>query len=123
MTNLYSTVLAASTVKSLGAVIAVITMIGFVWYVVVNVRAGRAELSSEVELAPNRQAPTPDEELEGPRLTRALTAGMLLLAVSAVGLPLYWLAEPSRMEGAIETFDNVFVNRGERLLLSDNAQF
>ena len=40
---------------------------------------------------------------------------MLLLAVSAIGLPLYWLGEPSRMEGAIEEFDSIFVTRGSRL--------
>ena len=115
MTNLNSAVLAASTVKSVGAVIAAITLIGFVWYVAVNIRAGRAELDSEVELAPNRLPPVPDEELEGGRLTRALQTGFLLLLVSAIGLPLYWLAEPSRQEGAIKNFDSVFVSRGSKL--------
>ena len=115
MTNLYATVLAASTVKSVGAVIAAITLIGFVWYVAVNIRAGRPELASEIELAPNRLPPVPDEELEGKRLDRALVWAAVLLAVSAIGLPLYWLAEPARMTGAIETFDQTFVTRGSRL--------
>lgn len=115
MSNLFSTVLAASTVKSIGAVIAVITGIGFVWYVVANIRAGRDEVASEIELAPNRRPYFDDEGLEGPRLTRALSTGLLLLGVVAVGLPLYWLNEPSRQEGAIENFDRTFVNRGARL--------
>lgn len=115
MMNLSAAVLATSTVKSVGIVIAAISLIGFVWYVAVNVRAGRKELASEIELAPNRLPPVPDEELEGSRLTRALTTGFLLLLVSAIGLPLYWLAEPSRQEGAIKNFDNVFVNRGSKL--------
>jgi mono/diheme cytochrome c family protein len=115
MSNLFSTVLAASTVKSVGAVIAVITIIGFVWYVAANIRAGRGEVASEIELAPNRRPYFDDEGLEGPRLTRALSTGLVLLGVVAIGLPLYWLNEPSRQEGAIETFDDTFVHRGERL--------
>ena len=115
MTNLFPTVLAASTVKSVGAVIAVISVIAFVWYVAVNVRAGRNEIDSEVELAPNRLPPVPDEVLEGPRLTQSLMWGFVLLIVCAVGIPLYWLAEPSRMEGAIEMFDDTFITRGSRL--------
>ena len=115
MTHLSSTVLAASTVKSVGAVIAVLTVIGFVWYLVANIRAGRREVASEIELAPNRKPYYDDEGLEGPRLTSALRWALLLLGVSAIGLPLYWLAEPSRMEGAEQTFDTIFVNRGARL--------
>jgi mono/diheme cytochrome c family protein len=115
MPFLYSTVLAASTVKSIGAVIAVITGIGFVWYVIANIRAGRDEVASEIELAPNRKPYYDDERLEGPRLTRALSTGLVLLAVVSVGLPLYWLNEPGRMDGAIKGFDNTFVNRGAKL--------
>lgn len=115
MSFLLVTVLAASTVKSIGAVIAVLTGIGFVWYVAANIRAGRDEIASEIELAPNRKPYYDDEVLEGPRLTRALSTGLVLLAVSAVGLPLYWLNEPSRMEGAITGFDNTFVKRGAAL--------
>lgn len=115
MIHLLSTVLAASTVKSIGAVIAVITGIGFVWYVAANIRAGRAEVASEIELAPNRKPYFDDEGLEGPRLTRALSTGLVLLTVVAVGLPLYWLNEPSRQEGAVKNFDQTFVNRGARL--------
>ncbi len=115
MSSVLVTVLAASTVKSIGAVIAVLTGIGFVWYVVANIRAGRDEIASEIELAPNRKPYYDDEVLEGPRLTRALSTGLVLLAVSAVGLPLYWLNEPSRMDGAIKGFDSTFVKRGAAL--------
>lgn len=115
MTNLFSTVLAASTVKSFGAVIAAITLIGFVWYVAVNIRAGKPEIDAEVELAPNRQPPAPDEVMEGPRLTRNLWTAFVLMFVTALGIPLYWLAEPARQEGAVETFDRTFVGRGARL--------
>lgn len=107
--------LAASTVKSVGAVVAVLTLIGFVVYVVVNIRSGRDEIGSEIELAPNRKPYYPDEVLEGPRLTRALSTGLVLLAISALGLPLYWLNEPSRQDGAIAQFDATFVERGSLL--------
>ncbi len=115
MSLLVSMVLAASTVKAVGVVIAVITGIGFVAYAAVNVRAGRAEVASEIELAANRKPYYDDEGLEGPRLTRSLSTGLLLLAVSAIGLPLYWLAEPGRMSGAVDMFDETFVNRGAQL--------
>ncbi len=55
MTPLLSVVLAASTIKSIGVVIAVLVVIGFVVYVIINVRSGRAEAGSEIELAPNRK--------------------------------------------------------------------
>lgn len=115
MIQLTPAVLATSTVKSIGAVIAVIVGIGFVWYVISNIRAGHDEVASEIELAPNRKPYYDDEGLEGPRLTRALSTGLLLLAVVAVGLPLYWLNEPARMDGAVKNFDQTFVNRGATL--------
>jgi len=115
MLDLHSAVLAASTVKSIGAVIAALTTIGFVWYVAVNIRSGRDEVGSEIELAPNRKPYYDDEGLEGPRLTRALSTGLMLLGVVAVGLPLYWLNEPGRQDGAVEMFDQTFVNRGAAL--------
>ena len=74
--------------------------IGFVTYAIINVRAGRAEVSSEIELAPNRKPYYDDEALEGPRLTRALGTGFVLMAITAIGLPLYWLNEPGRQSGA-----------------------
>jgi mono/diheme cytochrome c family protein len=115
MTNLFPTVLAASTVKSFGAVIAVISVIGFVWYIAANVRVAKPEVDAEVELAPNRLTPPDDEAMEGTRLTRNLWSAFLLMFVVALGVPLYWLAEPARQEGAIKNFDNVFVTRGSRL--------
>ena len=115
MTIALATVLAASTVKAIGVVICFLVITGFVVYALVNIRAGRAEIASEIELAPNRKPYYGDEDLEGPRLTRALGTGLLLLAVSAIGLPLYWLAEPGRQDGAVEMFDTTFVNRGADL--------
>ena len=84
-------------------------------YILVNLRQGRPEVGAEIELAPNRKPYYDDEQLEGPRLNRALASGLVLIAITAVGLPLYWLNEPGRQSGAIENFDQTFVNRGARL--------
>ena len=53
--------------------------------------------------------------MEGPRLTRALQTGMLLLAVVAIGLPLYWLAEPARESNAVKDGNQTFASRGAKL--------
>src|SRR5918994_4066036 len=107
------TVLAASTVTVVGAVIVALIVLGFALYVIVNIRIGREELGSEIELAPNRKPFLADDELETTRLNHTLLWAMVLLGVSAVGLPLYWLNEPSRQSGAVEGFDSTFVKRGE----------
>jgi cytochrome c553 len=109
------TVLAASTVTVVGAVIASIILIGFVVYVIVNIHTGRAEAGSEIELAPNRKPYLDDEELETSKLDRTLRWALLALVIVGVGLPLYWLNEPSRMSGAVEGFDDKFVSRGEEI--------
>jgi cytochrome c553 len=108
------TVLAASTVTVVGAVIASLIVIGFVVYVIVNVHGGRADAGSEVELAPNRRPYIDDEELETRKLNRTIYWAFALLVIIAIGLPLYWLNEPSRQSGAVEGFDAKFVSRGER---------
>ena len=107
-----ATVLAASTVQSVGAVLAVLTMLGFLAYVIANVRSGRAEAGAEIELAPNRKPYLADEELETTKLNRTLASGVLVLGLVAVGLPLYWLAEPGREKGAEEDMLRVFEERG-----------
>jgi len=52
------------------------------------------------------------------RLDRALTWGLVSLAFVAVGLPLYWLREPGRQEGAERGFAEESVERGELLFAS-----
>ena len=109
-------VLAANVYRSAGLVILVITALGFVFYVLVNVvRSGHAEIGSEIELAPNRKPYLDDEELEGPKLDRVLTWGLLFLFVFAIGLPVYWVMEPARQENAAVGFNNSFVDEGSEL--------
>jgi mono/diheme cytochrome c family protein len=109
------TAVLADVQKSIGYVIAVVLILGFAVAVIANMRKGRAEVGSEIELAPNRKPGDPDEVLETKRLDRTLLFGVSLLAVIGLTLPLYWLYEPGRQEGAIEMFHEVFVDRGEEL--------
>ena len=92
-----------------------VIVIGFIVYAAFNVRAGRAEVGSEIELAPNRKEYYDDETLEGPRLERLQLLGILLLLVSVIGLPVYWVLEPGRQAGAQEGWDKRFASWGEEL--------
>ena len=110
-----ATVLAASTVTTIGATLVVLLIIGLLVYAWVNVRASRAEVGSEIELAPNRKPYYDDDELETRVLNRTLRSALVLLVVIAVALPLYWLNEPGRQSGAEEAFQETFISRGEEL--------
>ena len=112
------TVLAASTVTTIGATLVVLLVLGLLAYVAVNLRAGRDEVGSEIELAPNRKPYYDDAELETTVLNRTLRWALVLLVVVAVALPLYWLNEPGRMSGAEENFQQTFIGRGEELYVT-----
>ena len=75
-------------------------------YLLGNMRRAKAEVGSEIELAPNRKPYLDDEELEGPKLdARAVPRRSACSWSPPSRLPLYWLNEPSRQAGAIEGFD------------------
>ncbi len=101
--------------RNIAIVIAIVLTLCWAAYVIGNMRRAKAEVGSEVELAPNRKPYLDDEQLEGPKLTRAMLLGFGLLLVTAVAIPLYWLNEPSRQAGAIEGFDERFAKWGEEL--------
>lgn len=115
MQVLASQAVLATAASAIGGIIAVVLIGGFAIAVVANMRKGRAEIGSELELAANRKPYLSDEELEGSKLDRTLGFGLVLLAVIAVALPLYWLAEPGRQSGAVQKFDEEFVSRGENI--------
>ncbi|CAN5191337.1 hypothetical protein BH24ACT1_BH24ACT1_09420 [soil metagenome] len=94
-----------STQQVLATVLALVIVIGWGLYLLANVRRAKPEVGAEVELAANRKPYFDDEALEGPRLERALTWGLIALTICGVGLPLYWLAEPGRQAGAVEDFE------------------
>lgn len=64
-----------------------------------------------------------DEELEGPRLERALGWSLLFVMVVALSLPLYFLFEPGRQDRAAEAFDERAVERGAVLYANSQSKF
>lgn len=111
-------ILAISTYRAAGLIIAGILAVGAVGWIIANLVSARREAGSEIELAANRRPGTPDEELEGRVLDRSLFFAVGILAVIAVALPIYWLAEPGRMDGAVENFQETFELRGEEIYVT-----
>ena len=105
----------AAPTQSIAWVILLITVIGWIVYFFANRKVARPELGAEIELAPNRKPYYDDEVLEGRRLERVQLLGLLFLVVVVIGLPLYWVFEPSRLAGATEAKETQFVNWGSRL--------
>jgi mono/diheme cytochrome c family protein len=96
-------------------VIFAVISVGWVTYFFLNKGSARAELGSEVEMAPNRKPYYDDEQLEGPRLERMQLLGVLLLVTMVIGLPLYWMLEPGRQAGAVDRKEEEFRWWGEQL--------
>ena len=105
----------ALTTTSIAGLAFFVILIGFVVYALFNIRAGRAEIGSEIELAANRKTYVDDETMEGPRLERLQLLGLLLLVVVVIGLPFYWILEPSRQAGAQDGWDQRFASWGSQL--------
>jgi mono/diheme cytochrome c family protein len=101
-----------ATQTSIGLLLLLVAVIIGVVYVFVTIRQSKPEVGSEIELAPNRKPYYDDEVLEGRKLDRTLSFGLLGLFIIGIGLPLYWLAEPGRQEGAKERINDEFVSRG-----------
>lgn len=108
----------ALTTTSIAWLIFTVILVGWSIYAFLNIRASRDELGSEIELAANRKPYYDDEILEGPRLTRVLGIGLILMVVIAVALPLYWILEPSRQAGAVDEKQATFERWGSQLFAS-----
>lgn len=107
------TLLALNNFQKAGIATAVLLVLGWLAYLAGYLRKeDTPPPGAEMELAPNRRPYFDDEGLEGPRLDRALLWGLVLMVVTAVGLPLYWAREPSRQDGAVRGFDNRAAGRG-----------
>lgn len=100
---------------AVGWIMAGILIVGFFVAIIINVRRGRAEVGSEIELAPNRKPYLSDDELETTKLDRTLTAALGLLAVIAIAVPMYWLYEPARQAGAVKMFEETAIRQGEEV--------
>lgn len=105
----------ALTTTSIAGFAFAVIIFGFIVYAAFNVRAGRAEIGSEIELAANRKKYHEDEVLEGRRLETVQLLGVLMLVVTVIGLPLYWVLEPDRQAGAQEGWDRRFASWGSQL--------
>ena len=101
-----------ATQTSIGLLLLLLAVIIGVVYVFITIRQSKPEVGSEIELAPNRKPYLDDEALEGRKLDRTLSFGLLGLFVIGIGLPLYWLQEPGRQDGAKERIQDEFVTRG-----------
>lgn len=101
--------------QQLGLAIVALSVVGLIIYVALQIKGSGEPPGAEIELAPNRRPYFEDEDMEGKRLDSSLTWALLLLIIVGVGLPLYWLNEPSRMSGAIVAFDEEAAGRGFHL--------
>ncbi|MCC6225206.1 MAG: cytochrome c, partial [Microthrixaceae bacterium] len=101
-----------TTQRAIGLVVVALVAIGGVFFVWWTVYRGRKEIGSEIELAPNRSADLDDTTLEGKRLNVALWFSLGMLVLIAVILPLYWMAEPGRQDGAVKSYNELFIARG-----------
>jgi mono/diheme cytochrome c family protein len=108
----------ASTTTNIAWIILAVITLGWIVYGLFNVRAGRREIGSEIELAANRKPYYDDEVLEGRKLERTQLLGLAFLAVITVALPLYWVLEPPRQSGAVENWEHEFERWGARLFAS-----
>jgi mono/diheme cytochrome c family protein len=106
--------LAFSTTAIAGLILLAI-VIGYLVYWLANRKSVEPELGSEIELAPNRKPYYDDEVLEGKRLERYQFVGLLFLVVIVIGLPLYWVLEPNRQEGAVAFADERAIEWGREL--------
>ena len=107
-----TTLLLASTQRTVGWVLASIVLVGMSIYLLFNFRIGKREVGSEIELAPNRISHADDDLLETRLLDRNLAWSLVTLTVVSLVLPLYWLMEPARQDNAAYGWVKRFERRG-----------
>ncbi|HEX2118804.1 MAG TPA: c-type cytochrome [Acidimicrobiales bacterium] len=112
-----TSLLAVSSQQRIGLAVVLVMLVGWVIYLLGAARR-TYQPGAELTTAPNRKPYFPDEGLEGPRLTKYLWWAFALLAISAIGLPIYWVREPFRQQGAgldrgTAYFEEEAIKRGE----------
>ena len=110
--NEMTTLLLASTQRSIGWVLATIVLVGMGVYLLFSFRLGKREVGSEIDLAANRMEHADDDELETRVLDRNLAWSLVTLTVISLILPLYWLMEPARQDNAAYGWVKRFEKRG-----------
>lgn len=111
--------LLAASQRSIALAVVLAMAVGWVIYLFGTARR-TYQPGAELEEAPNRKPYFPDDSMEGPRLGRFQVWAFVMLAISAVGLPAYWLREPFRQAGAgfdrgTAYFEDKEVERGREL--------
>ncbi len=91
--------LLAASQRQIGLWVVVVMTAAWLLYLISTARR-TYQPGAELEVAPNRKRYFDDEAMEGPRLTKYLWWAFAMLAIVAVGLPVYWLREPFRQRGA-----------------------
>jgi mono/diheme cytochrome c family protein len=109
-----STLLLASTQRTIGWVLASVVLVGMGVYLLFSFRIGKREVGSEIDLAPNRVRHADDDDLETRFLDRNLAWSLVLLTVVSLLLPIYWLMEPARQDNAAYGWVKRFEGRGAR---------
>lgn len=112
MIALIATTSAGGEFRAIGLTVFALVLIAFVALWARNIFKSRSELGSEIELAANRKEYLSDEELEGEKLDKSLTFALVMLALLAIVLPFYWLAEPGRQDGAVDAYNLSFEVQG-----------
>tara|TARA_B100001996_G_scaffold379653_1_gene365750 strand:+ start:641 stop:1840 length:1200 start_codon:yes stop_codon:yes gene_type:complete len=105
-------IIIANTQRTIGLVLAIVVTVGMLIYLLFNFRIGKKEVGSEIDLAANRVPYADDDELETRILDKALGWSFVLIAATALILPLYWLMEPARQENAARGWVGRFESRG-----------
>jgi mono/diheme cytochrome c family protein len=106
-------ILAATIQQGIGVALIATVLVGLLGYVIVENRVSKeSNLDSFLQAANRKQAPD-DDVFEGPRLDRFLSWALVLMTIVAISVPIYWLGEVGRQEGAIRGFDKRSVHRGE----------
>jgi mono/diheme cytochrome c family protein len=113
---------AVSGQQTIGLAIAIALAVGWGVYVVFVAKKADTRPGDEIETAPNRKPYLEDDAMEGPRLDRALSWGLITLAFVAIALPVYWLREPTREANALKGFDQRSVARGAELFESAQSK-
>ena len=108
--------------RAVALVVAIVAILGWLVFIVIENKRTPEVLSEQFLDAPNRKLSPDDDVFEGRRLDRFLGWGLILMAIVAIGLPIYWLAEVGRQEGSVRGFDKRAWQRGDELFLSTKAK-
>ncbi len=106
-------ILAASVQQAVGLIIILAMVAGLLVYFLVENKVSTTSNVDSFLNAPNRKQAPDDDVFEGPRLDRFLSWALVAMTIVAMSIPIYWLGEVGRQEGAVRGFDKRSVNRGE----------